>query len=128
MTFQPSRPPETPRDLDAMLLRLHLPTVRRLYAELAERAEAEGMGYRLYLELLVAEEIAHRAETRLRRAVRTARFPVLKTIDDFNFTFQTALRRQMLGSAVSRSVGAPSSRPTSAPATRSAADSDRSAG
>ena len=91
-------PPEPPRDLDAMLKRLHLPTVRRLYAELAVRAEAEGMSYRTYLELLIAEEVAHRAETRLRRAVRAAHFPALRTIDDFNFTFQTALRRQMLGS------------------------------
>lgn len=92
------RPPEAPRDLDGMLQRLHLPTVRRLYAELAARAEAEGMGYRTFLELLVSEEIAHRAETRLKRAVHAARFPALLTIDDFNFTFQTALRRQMLGS------------------------------
>ena len=47
---------------------------------------------------LLAEEIAHRAETRLTRAVRKARFPFLRTIDDFNFTFQTALKLQMLGS------------------------------
>ena len=91
-------PPESPRDLDAMLKRLHLPTIRRLHAELALRAEAEGMSYHTYLETLVAEEIAHRAETRLRRAVRAAHFPALRTIDDFNFTFQSALRRQMLGS------------------------------
>lgn len=95
---EPRRPPEVPRDLDGMLQRLHLPTVRRLYAELAARAEAEGMSYRTFLELLVSEEIAHRAETRLTRAVRAARFPALRTIDDFNFTFQTALRQQMLGS------------------------------
>ena len=94
----PSLPPAAPPDLDAMLKRLHLPTIRRLHAELAVRAEAEGMGYRAYLDTLVAEEIAHRAETRLRRAVRAARFPALRTIDDFNFTFQSALRRQMLGS------------------------------
>jgi DNA replication protein DnaC len=89
---------EPARDLDAMLRRLHLPTVRRLYAELATRAEAEGMSYRTYLEMLISEEIAHRAETRLTRAVRKARFPVLRTIEDFNFTFQTALRLKMLGS------------------------------
>ena len=94
----PSMPPAALSDLDAMLKRLHLPTIRRLHAELAVRAEAEGMGYRAYLDTLVAEEIAHRAETRLRRAVRAARFPALRTIDDFNFTFQSALRRQMLGS------------------------------
>jgi DNA replication protein DnaC len=79
-----------------MLRRLHLPTVRRLYSELATRAETEGMSYRTYLETLMAEEIAHRAETRLTRVVRKARFPFLRTIDDF--AFQTALRLQMLGS------------------------------
>lgn len=94
----PADPPVPVRDLDGMLKRLHLPTVRRLYADLATRAEAEGMSYRLYLETLAAEEIAHRAETRLTRAVRTARFPFLRTIDEFNFTFQTALKLQMLGS------------------------------
>lgn len=91
-------PPAPARDLDGMLKRLHLPTVRRLYAELATRAETEGMSYRTYLETLAAEEIAHRAETRLTRAVRKARFPFVRTIDDFNFTFQTALKLQMLGS------------------------------
>ncbi|MCU0617208.1 MAG: IS21 family transposase, partial [Gemmatimonadaceae bacterium] len=86
-----------PTDLDAMLKRLHLPTVRRLYPELARRAEADGMTYQTFLELLIAEEIAHRAETRMRRAVRAARFPFVRTIDDFSFTFQASLRRQMLG-------------------------------
>ena len=94
----PADPPAPVRDLDGMLKRLHLPTVRRLYADLATRAEADGMSYRTYLETLIAEEIAHRSETRLTRAVRTARFPFLRTIDDFNFTFQTALKLQMLGS------------------------------
>jgi DNA replication protein DnaC len=94
----PALPSLAARDLDGMLRRLHLPTVRRLHADLATRAEAEGMAYRAYLETLVAEEIAHRAETRLTRAVRKARFPFLRTIDDFNFTFQTSLRLQMLGS------------------------------
>jgi DNA replication protein DnaC len=95
----PTAAPPTPvRDLEGMLRRLHLPTVRRLFADLATRAEAEGMSYRAYLETLIAEEITHRSETRLTRAVRKARFPFLRTIDDFNFTFQTALKLQMLGS------------------------------
>jgi DNA replication protein DnaC len=84
-------------DLDAMLKRLHLPTIRRLYAELALRAEAEGMSYRDFLETLAAEEIAHRAQTRITRSVRRARFPYLRTIEEFDFTFQTSIRMQMLG-------------------------------
>lgn len=85
-------------DVDAMLKRLHLPTVRRLWAELALRAESEGMSYRSYLEILLAEEIAHRAQTRITRSVRKAKFPFLKTIEEFDFTFQTSLRLKMLGS------------------------------
>ena len=50
-------------DLDGLLRRLHLPTVRRLYPELQERAETEGLSYRDYLALLIAEEVAHRAQT-----------------------------------------------------------------
>jgi DNA replication protein DnaC len=85
-------------DLEGMLRRLHLPTVRRLYAELATRAEEEGMSYRDYLATLIAEEIAHRAQTRITRSVRKARFPFLRTVEEFDFTFQTSVRLQMLGS------------------------------
>jgi DNA replication protein DnaC len=85
-------------DLDGLLKRLHLPTVRRLYPELMLRAEAEGMSYRTFLEILISEEIAHRAQTRITRSVRKARFPFLRTIEEFDFTFQTAIRLQMLGS------------------------------
>lgn len=85
-------------DLDAMLKRLHLPTVRRLWGELARRAESEGMSYRDFLQILFAEEIAHRAQTRITRSVHKAHFPFLRTIEEFDFTFQTSMRLQMLGS------------------------------
>ena len=58
------------------------------------------MGYRDFLTLLVTEEIAHRQQTRLGRLTRRAHFPFLKTIDDFNFTYQSTLRLHMLGSAL----------------------------
>jgi DNA replication protein DnaC len=86
-----------PTDLDAMLKRLHLPTIRRLYTELIPRAEAEGMSYRCFLEILCSEEIAHRAQTRVQRSTRKARFPFLRTLEEFDFTFQSSIRLQMLG-------------------------------
>jgi len=85
-------------DLDGLLRRLHLPTVRRLYPELQERAETEGLSYRDYLALLIAEEVAHRAQTRIQRATRKAHFPFLRTIEEFDFTFQTSVRLNLLGS------------------------------
>lgn len=84
-------------DLDAGLKRLHLPTVRRLYLQFQEQAEKEGWSYREFLERLVSEELAHRTETRIHRATCKARFPFLKTIEEFDFTFQTSVRRKTLG-------------------------------
>lgn len=49
-------------DLDRLLRRLHLPTVRRLYVELETRAEKEEMSYRDYLAILIAEEVAQRRD------------------------------------------------------------------
>ena len=85
-------------DLDALLRRLHLPTVRRLYPELVPRAEADELSYRDFLAVLFAEEVAHRAQTRIQRCVRRARFPFLKTIEEFDFTFQASVRLALLGS------------------------------
>ena len=44
---------------------------------------------------------AHRAETRLVRCVRKARFPLLKTVEEFDFSVQPELRRTLLGSCFS---------------------------
>lgn len=85
-------------ELDAMLRRLHMPTVRRLWSELQVRAEQEGMGYSEYLSTLMAEEIAHRGQTRVQRMTRRAKFPFLRTIEEFDFTWQTGLRKELLGS------------------------------
>jgi len=87
-------------DLDALLRRLHLPTVRRLYPELAQRAETDSLGYRDFLAVLMAEEVAHRAQTRIQRCVRRAHFPFLKTIEEFDFTFQSSVRLALLGSVL----------------------------
>jgi DNA replication protein DnaC len=86
--------------LDALLKRLHLANARRAWRELVQRAEREEWSYRDFLALLVSEEIAQRQQTRLARMVRRARFPFLKTIDDFNFTYQSTVRLSLLGSAL----------------------------
>ncbi len=88
-------------DLDALFKRLHLANARRVWRDLVQRAEREAWSYRDFLTLLAAEEIAHRQQTRLARLSRRAHFPFLKTIDDFNFTYQSTVRLAMLGSALS---------------------------
>ena len=63
------------------------------------RAEADELSYRDFLAVLFAEEVAHRAQTRIQRCVRRARFPFLKTIEEFDFTFQASVRLALLGSS-----------------------------
>jgi len=58
------------------------------------------MAYSDYLTVLMAEEVAHRAQTRIQRCVRRARFPFLKTIDEYDFTFQSGVRLSLLGTAL----------------------------
>lgn len=84
-------------DLEKLLKRLHLPTVNRLYAGLAARAAQEGWSHRDFLALLIAEEVAHRNDTRIAKSCRRAGFPFTKTIEEFDFLFQSSLRRQQLG-------------------------------
>jgi DNA replication protein DnaC len=86
---------------DALLKRLHLANTRRAWRDLVQRAERDEWSYRDFLALLVSEEIAHRQQTRIARMVRRARFPFVKTIDDFNFTYQSTVRLSLLGSALS---------------------------
>jgi DNA replication protein DnaC len=88
-------------DLDRLLKRLHLANTRRVWRDLLVRAEQEDWAYEHFLTVLVTEEIAHRQQTRLARLSRRAAFPFLKTIDDFDFTYQSTLRLSLLGSALS---------------------------
>ena len=87
--------------LDHGFKRLHLANARRIWRELVARAEKESWGYEQFLVALVEEEIAHRRSTRLSRACHAAHFPFLKTIDEFDFSFQSQLRLVAMGSLLS---------------------------
>src|SRR5262245_9090407 len=81
--------------------RLNLAHMRRIYKEVAGRAEKESWSYRDFLALLLAEEVARRKQTRIQRCTRNAHFPFFKTIDEFDFTLQSTLRESVIGSYLS---------------------------
>jgi DNA replication protein DnaC len=83
--------------LEEHLRRLHLSSMRARYEEIEMEARRERWSYREYLEHLAAEEIAHRHERKIAQNVRRAGFPFLKTLDEFDFTFQSSVSRMMLG-------------------------------
>ena len=94
--------PATNIDLPRLLKRLHLPTISRLLPDIETRAAAEGWGIRDALAILCAEEVANRNNTRIAKATRNARFPFLITIEEFDFTFGTGLRRDLLAPFLGR--------------------------
>jgi DNA replication protein DnaC len=85
-------------DIEPLLKRLHLANARRVWRDLCQRAEKEEWTYEALLQTLFAEEVAHRRGTRLARAVRTAMFPFLRTIDEFDFSYQSTLKLTTMGS------------------------------
>jgi len=93
---EPLFDPET-ADLDAMLKRLHLANTRRQWPQFCEHAEQQHWSPRRLLAVIFAEEIAQRKNTRINRQVRSAGFPFLKTIDDFDFSLQSTVRLALLG-------------------------------
>jgi len=83
--------------LEIMLKRLGLSTVHRVLPDLTPIAEKEGWSYPQFLERLVSEELAQRSERRIANQVARAKFPFNATIETFDFTFRSDLKRQMLG-------------------------------
>lgn len=64
---------------------LKLPSVGRDAARLASEATRQKLRHLPYLHQLLETEVAERAERRTSRRIREAGFPVLKTLDSFDF-------------------------------------------
>ena len=72
--------------IEAHLKRLRLPAIGRVYRQLAREAESSNQTYERYLLALLDQEIQQREENVQRSRVRSARFPVVKTLDQFDFS------------------------------------------
>jgi DNA replication protein DnaC len=83
---------------DALFRHVNLAHMRRIDKGVAPRAKAENWPCRDYLVQLAAEREARRKQTLLERCTRSAHFPFLKTIDDFDFSLQSTLRQLLVGS------------------------------
>lgn len=72
-------------------LRLGLPHLAEHLETLVDRAEADTMGYREFVDLLLGEELGLREGRRLRTALKLSGLPHHKTLDEFDFAFQPDL-------------------------------------
>ena len=75
---------------------LKAPRVREVASRLAERAREEGWDYEAYLAAVLSEEVAGRESHGGEARVKAARFPQIKTLDDFDFSFQRSIKRQQV--------------------------------
>ena len=82
--------------LEHHLKALKLPTMLREYASLAASCSNDRADYVTYLLRLSERELLDRERRSAERRVRAARFPVLKSIDTFDFKAQPSINESLV--------------------------------
>ena len=82
--------------LNKLLLRLQLPFIRANYHELAQTAVEQGWGPLDYLQHLVEGEVSRREDKSLTQRIRRARFPLTKTLDQFQWNWPKKINRPQI--------------------------------
>jgi len=75
---------------------LKAPRIKAVSDRLAAKARDEGWAYEAYLAAVLAEEVSARDSHGGSARVKAARFPAVKTLDDFDFTAQTSVSRPVI--------------------------------
>jgi DNA replication protein DnaC len=85
--------PPTTEQLDAQLAYLKLIFIHEHYASLAKEAAQAHRGYVEFLARLIAGEALLRQERSVQRRIRQARFPVIKTLEQFQWSWPRKINR-----------------------------------
>jgi len=75
---------------------LKLPTMKNEYKVVAQRCAKDNSDYATYLLRLVEREVTERQHRAMERRIKAAKFPVIKTIDSFNFKAQPSIKQAMV--------------------------------
>ena len=68
----------------------------RALPKLADRARAEEWSYERFAEALLSTEQSSREAHGGEGRIRAARFPARKTLEEFDFTFQRSVKKQVI--------------------------------
>ena len=82
--------------LEHYLKQLKLPSVLREYEKMAVVCQKERADYQTYLLRLAEVESADRERRAAERRVKAARFPVIKTLDTFDFKAQPSINQELV--------------------------------
>ncbi len=78
------------------LQRLRLAHGAAALPKLLEGAQRESWGCEEFLKRLAETELFGREQQKIERRIKAAHFPTLKTLEEFDFTFQTSIKKQVL--------------------------------
>jgi len=81
---------------------LKAPRIPDAARTLATRARDESWDYEAYLAAVLTEEVSSRESHGGQARVKRARFPQVKTLDDFDFTFQRSVKRTQIAHLAQR--------------------------
>jgi DNA replication protein DnaC len=83
-------------ELQHLFRAMKAPVAAKALPKLAERARQEEWSYERFAQALLSTETsardAHGGEAR----IRSARFPARKTLEEFDFTFQRSIKKQVI--------------------------------
>lgn len=82
--------------LEHALKQLKLPSFLREYEKMAALCGQERADYHTYLLRLAEVELVDREQRAAERRVKAARFPVVKTLDTFDFTAQPSINEALV--------------------------------
>jgi len=82
--------------IESNLVRLKLSRIYEILSSLAKTAEEQGKSYLMFLDELLEEEVAAKEQRRIETALKISGLPYIKSIDEFDFTFQPSLDKQKI--------------------------------
>ena len=82
----------------AQLADLKLPGALEALDEVLTRVDGGGVTASEAIEQLMGAQITLRNNRRLQAAMRSSRLPAIKTLEDFDFTFQPSIKREQIDS------------------------------
>ena len=83
-------------ELTHLFRALKAPAAARALPKLADRARSEEWSYERFAEALLSTEVSSRESSGGRMRIRSARFPAHKTLEEFDFTFQRSVKKQVI--------------------------------
>ena len=80
--------------IESNLTRLRLPRIREILEHVLKASEKQDKSHLSFLDELLEEEVTHKEQRRVETALKISGLPFIKSIDEFDFTFQPKLDRQ----------------------------------